>query len=143
MSGATTGNYTFFDRRDGDIDQLEIERLIAEENDPKIRLQLMVMNRINLSLIANTQTVNDVTNTVEKVASRLDAHLTSYEATENQRKGAWRYVAATLGILQAIALIIIADARSSMEAMHKIDEKNSSEIVQIDKRVLLVEQKIK
>jgi len=85
-------------RRSGDSnDQDEIERLIELEDDAKVRLQLIIMNRINLSMIANTSTIN-------AVATKLDAHLTHFEERTkkedellNKGRGSWYLVAVTWG----------------------------------------------
>lgn len=122
-------------------EQQEIEKLIAEENDPKIRLQLMVMNRINLSLIANTKTINDV-------AEKLDAHLTKFEqhtAQEeqmiNQGRGAWKVVSWVIGIVQVIGLAIWVSANEEIASIHQSIAEDQAQHAAIDKRLSLLEAK--
>ena len=99
-------------------EQRDIEELIASENNPKIRLQLIVMNRINLSLIANTETINEI-------AEKLDAHLSVYNAQTieqqallNKGKGAWRIAAWILGIVQVVAVASWVDSRAEITQIH-------------------------
>lgn len=97
--------YDGFRRRAVDRGQQEeIEDLIAQEQDPKIRLQLMVMNRINLSLVENT-------NTIQEINSKLETHLTNFaehtktnEALVNKGRGAWRVVIYVFSFLQIAAI---------------------------------------
>jgi hypothetical protein len=81
-----------------------IEDLIASENDPKQRSFLIVLNSINNSLLANTETIRDI-------SQKLDEHLTNFEkhtAAEseliNKGKGAWTVAAWVLGAAQVAVL---------------------------------------
>ena len=83
---------------------LDIEAMIAAEDDAKQRAFLIVLNSINTSLMANTSTVRDV-------ANKLDAHLTAYEdhvteetAILNKGRGMWTVGAWVLGIAQLAVL---------------------------------------
>ncbi len=100
-------------------EQEKIEKLISEEQDTKVKLQLMVMNRINLSLIANT-------NTIHEIGDRLEEHLVNYEQRTrvedeilNKGKGAWKVVAWIVGIVQAIGLVLWNDVRTNMDQTHQ------------------------
>lgn len=89
-------------RRAMDNNKFDINSMIAEENDPRQRAFLIVLNSINNSLIANTTTTMEV-------AVKLDEHLTHYEqhtsdeaALINKGIGAWKVVAWASGIAQAL-----------------------------------------
>lgn len=105
---------TDFTRRASDASQDRIRLLIEDENDPKDRAFLIVLQQINESLVANTRTINDV-------ANKLDAHLTAYEthaeqeaALLNQGKGAWRIAAWFLGFAQVLAMGAIGVAYTEL-----------------------------
>mgnify|MGYP000868042924 CR=1 FL=1 len=94
-----------------------IEKLIAEENDPKLRAFLILLNAINQSLISNTETTREL-------SDKLDAHLTRFEQKTaqdrsrlDQARGAWRVIAWVLGGVQVIGLGIWTYANS---AIHEI-----------------------
>lgn len=83
---------------------LDIEAMIAAEDDARQRAFLIVLNSINTSLMANTSTVRDV-------ANKLDAHLTAYAdhvneetALLNKGRGMWTVGAWVLGIAQLAVL---------------------------------------
>lgn len=106
-------------RRKSDVGQQEeINELIRNEQDPKNRAFLLVLQQIHQSLIANTETVNDV-------ASKLDKHLTTYEqhaeaeeARINQGRGLWRVLAWMLGLLQVLVLTALGTAYHEVQLLH-------------------------
>lgn len=111
----------------------EINDMIAQENDPKVRLQLMVLQNINASLIANTKTVNDID-------KQLTEHLREYvsrtqieEAFINKGLGAWKIIAWVGGIAQAIILALIVNVSSELKALHIYDSI-------LSERITIVEQ---
>jgi hypothetical protein len=121
-------------------EQKEIEKLIEEENDAQIRLQLMIMNRINLSLIANTKTIHEI-------GAKLEEHLTNYEARTkvedeilNKGKGAWKVIAVIIGIIQAIGLILWNDVRTTMDKTSQALLENSYSHSVFDLRVKKLEE---
>lgn len=134
--------YDGFKRRIGDFDDMsssrhqdDIEQLIAEEEDPRKRLYLIVMNRINLSLVANTQTI-------QKVSDKLEAHLESFEkrskeqdAIVNKGKGAWRVIAVVLGFLQLgsvwLGSVIIDDMKRTHEDIKVIATEQARRDIRI------------
>ena len=63
---------THYKRRQSDSKVGDIEALIAEENDPKQRAFLIILNSINSSMVANTEATRDV-------ADKLDSHLSAFE----------------------------------------------------------------
>lgn len=97
---------------------LDIEKMILEEEDKKQRAFLIVLNSINNSLIANTETIKDV-------SEKLDAHLTSYEnhveqedALLNKGRGAWWVVAWVIGVVQVVGLGIWGVASNDIREIH-------------------------
>lgn len=129
-------------RRLTDNDQQDIEDLIAQENDPKIRLQLMVMNRINLSLIANTKTIEDV-------ADKLDNHLEIYqqnteqsEALINKGKGFWRATAFFLGLLQFIGAGLYYNFTNQVKELMEQENRNQVVHATMIERINELDQKV-
>ncbi len=105
-------------RRASDNRALDIEGMIQEENDPKQRSFLIVMNNINLSLVANTSTIRDL-------SEKFDSHLTSYElrtehedALLNKGLGAWKVAAWVLGVAQSVVIALTVAAYNDLSSIH-------------------------
>lgn len=119
---------------------LDIDQMIMQEDDPKQRAFLIVLNSINNSLIANTETIKDV-------SEKLDAHLTSYEnhveqeeALLNRGRGAWKVMAWVISGVQVIGLGIWAMAREEIKAIHVMMQAEQKQLAQLESRVLFVER---
>ncbi|MDD4971862.1 MAG: hypothetical protein PHT07_20750 [Paludibacter sp.] len=116
-------------------EQQDIENLIAEENDPKVRLQLIVMNRINKSLIENTRTTLDIVKQANEFGEQLSAHIKNFELhrqyqdeIQNKGKGAWIVFAKVIGAVQIVGLGIwgyasneISDIHGGLHSLEKVD----------------------
>ena len=127
-------------RRATDKLPLDIDQLIMQEDDPKQRAFLIVLNSINNSLIANTETIKDV-------SEKLDAHLTSYEnhveqedALLNRGRGAWKVMAWVISGVQVIGLGIWAMAREEIKEIHVMMQAEQKQLAQLESRVLFVER---
>lgn len=127
-------------RRATDKLPLDIDQLIMQEDDPKQRAFLIVLNSINNSLIANTETIKDV-------SEKLDAHLTSYEnhveqedALLNRGRGAWKVMAWVISGVQVIGLGIWAMAREEIKEIHVMLQAEQKQLAQLESRVLFVER---
>ena len=119
---------------------LDIDQLIMQEDDPKQRAFLIVLNSINNSLIANTETIKDV-------SEKLDAHLTNYEnhveqedALLNKGRGAWKVMAWVISGVQVIGLGIWAMAREEIKEIHVMLQQEQKQLAQLESRVLFVER---
>lgn len=96
----------------------DLEQMIAAENDPKLRVLLMLVNTFNANLAANTTAV-------EGISTKLDNHLTKFEQRSaaddelrNQGKGAWKVLAWVLGGVQVIGLGIWIEAKADIKDIH-------------------------
>ena len=83
---------------------VSIEDMIAAENDPKQRSFLIVLNSINNALLANTETVRDIKNSLDDHLAQYARHTQNDDELRNQGKGAWRVLAWVLGSAQAVLL---------------------------------------
>jgi len=131
---------TELNRRATDKLPLDIDQLIMQEDDPKQRAFLIVLNSINNSLIANTETIKDV-------SEKLDAHLTNYEnhveqedALLNKGRGAWKVMAWVISGVQVIGLGIWAMAREEIKEIHVMMQQEQKQLAQLESRVLFVER---
>lgn len=142
-------------RRETDSkEQHDIDKLIAEENDPKVRLHLMVMNSMNRNLIANTDATNAVAAMVTNVSKDLEAHVESFEAHTraeeayikqqdariNQGKGAWRVIAYVIGGVQVLGLGIWGYASNEISSIHNSISVVEKSTIDLDKRLTVLER---
>lgn len=89
-------------RRAMDVYPFDIERLIADENDPKQRAFLIVLNNINKSLVANTEVTQQLSKDFQSHVEEFAAHASREEALLNQGRGMWKILTAVLAALNII-----------------------------------------
>lgn len=128
-------------RRQSDHEQLEIENLIATEDDPKIRLQLMVMNRINLSLIANTHTINDIAVKLDEHLTSFTAHVSREDALINQGRGMKRVGVILMGLLQGLVVWGLYTVTDAVSAINTAQLSNAVQHAQFDTRIKVLEDR--
>lgn len=128
-------------RRFDDI-SMNIETMIAEEDDPKQRAFLIVLNNINNSLLANTITVRDI-------GGKLDSHLVSYENNVrnsdkllNRGKGVWMVVVWLIGLAQVAALAVGSWGVKELADIHSTQQNAQISITRVESRVQAVEKKV-
>lgn len=104
----------------------DIEKLITEENDPRQRAVLIILNSINSSL-------NESAHLTRDVAVKLDHHILKTvernlknDALVNKGRGAWIVAAWVLGIIQLVAVFIFLQVRQELSDLHKYTEFNKS-----------------
>lgn len=131
---------TFPNRRISDNRVGEIESLISEENDPKQRAFLIILNSINASMMANTSATS-------QVAEKLDSHMSLFEKKAeadakllNQGRGAWRVLAWVLGTAQAVILGIAAYVFSDIQQVHTELNQIALTAAKTDARLGLLER---
>ena len=139
----STSNRRVYDSKE----QHDIERLIEQENDPKVRLHLMILNRLHLCMVANTESTKEVANMVTKVGTKLDEHLTNYEehtkqeqALINKGRGAWRVIAWVIGAVQVIGLGIWVKASEEITHMTTVVHVLEQTDARLDTRITVLEK---
>lgn len=110
------------------LDFDEIGDLIKQENDPKTRAILMVLHSINLSLIANTQAVNDTDQQLKQHMIEFRVRTSEADAMLNKGKGAWVILSAALIIAQAAIVWEITGSMAELKTMHAIDFDQATRI---------------
>lgn len=111
--------------------QNEIDNMIKLEQDPKVRLQLMVMNRINLSLVANTTTINHVVEKLEEHLEQFEDYTKKSDEIKNKGIGAWKVVLWGLGIVQMLVFVFITNSRLEDQAIRLDIANNRAEIAEV------------
>jgi hypothetical protein len=128
-------------RRSSDSKSLDIEDMIADENDPKQRAFLIVLNSINNGLMANTTATRDM-------SDKFDSHLSAYDQrTEaesemvNKARGAWRILAWVLGACQALVLMLGTALFNDLGEMHTMFRAGQLTDVRLEARIINLESK--
>lgn len=122
------------DRRKTDVNNEEISELIKMEDDPKNRALLIVLQNINLSLITNTKTVNDIDEQLNKHMELYNTRITSEDAMYNKGRGAWKVLSGILGLIQIALVAFVAHANTQLDRYQSMQR-------QLETRVIVLEQK--
>lgn len=85
-----------------DFTNLDIENMIASENDPEKRVFLIILNSINSALRANTATVGTLKSDFSTHIIEFQAHAVREEAIFNQGRGMWKIAALALAGIQIL-----------------------------------------
>ena len=119
-------------RRHDDGGKIEIDDLIKQENDPKTRAILLVLQNINISLMANTQAVNDTDTQLKAHMSAVAKSTEENNALLNKGRGMWNVISVCLAIVQAGLIYFMGMYLSDIKSLHASDST-------LDKRVLILE----
>jgi hypothetical protein len=127
--------------------QADIERLISEEQDAKVRLQLMILNKINLALIANTNVTNSIRNDLDQHLEVFALRTQQQDALMNKGRGAWWVIIGVLSVAQVLFGSLWMTIRDDMKAIRadisavSIEQaKRSSRLDNLEKNTALLIQ---
>ena len=118
-------------------DQREIDSLIAEEQDPKVRLQLVIMNRIAGSIHSMENILVESTEEHAKLKLDYAEHKKAQEAMENRGKGMALLLNGAKGIIAALIIVTVNFAWNDYQS-EKINNRTFQQ--QNDKRLTDLEQ---
>lgn len=113
--------------------QVEIERLIGEEGDPKARLQLMILNRINLALIANTNVTNSIRSDLDQHLEIFAARTKEQDAMLNKGRGAWWVVTSALVGAQVLFGALWMTVRDDIKSTNAKSEAAVVRVIEVEK----------
>ena len=121
-----------YNRRHDDGGKTEIDDLIKNENDPKTRAILLVLQNINVSLMANTQAVNDTDTQLKKHMVEVAKRTEENNALLNKGRGMWNIISICLAVVQAGLVYFMGMYLSDIKNLHADD-------VAMDKRLVVLE----
>lgn len=130
-----------FNRRSSDVKRHDIESMIAEENDPKQRSFLIILNSINNSLVANTQATAGLSQKFEEHLTKFEQKVEEDAELLNQGKGAWKVAAWVLGGMQALVLAAAVYAANDIKAIHVAIHEGQLTDARIEARIDKLETK--
>lgn len=128
-------------RRATDKTVHDIEQMIAAEDDHKQRAFLIVLNSINNSLIANTHTIQEVSDKLETHLTNFETHTREEDALLNKGRGAWKVAAWVVGVAQVVGVGIWADTRNDIKTLHAAVAALTASDSRMDARVAVLEHK--
>lgn len=121
----------------------DIEKMIMQEDDPKQRAFLIVLNSINNSLIANTDTIREVSDKLESHLEHFEAHTRAEDAMMNKGRGAWRVAAWVIGVAQIIGLGIWQQAKMDLAEINVTLQREQIQLGKLETRVGQVEENVR
>ena len=127
-------------RRDSDRVLMDIEDMIIKEDDPHQRAFLVVLNSINISLVANTRTVTDIGRKLEAHLVNFESHAANEEALMNRGRGAWNILAWVLSIAQVAVIGAYVNMTNEIKDLSSTVNVHSIACQKIETRVNSVEQ---
>jgi hypothetical protein len=120
---------------------MDITSMIAAEDDAKQRAFLIVLNSINMSLVANTATIRDISSKLETHLDNFEVHTAAEEALLNKGKGAWKVMAWVVGLVQSLALALWLTISADVNNIHISVQESRDSTSQLGARVLVLESK--
>lgn len=121
----------------------DIEKMIMQENDPKQRAFLIVLNSINNSLIANTNTIREVSDKLESHLAHFEEHTKTEEALVNRGRGMWKIAAWVIGVAQIIGLGIWQQAKTDLSEINASLQREQVQLGKLETRVGVVEENVR
>ena len=121
-------------RRHDDGGKTEIDELIKQENDPKTRAILLVLQNINVSLMANTEAVNDTDRQLKQHMTAVAKNAEENNALLNKGRGMWNVISICLAVVQAGLVYFMSMYLSDIKSLHAEDAG-------LEKRIIILEQR--
>jgi hypothetical protein len=121
-------------RRHDDGGKTEIDELIKMENDPKTRAILLVLQNINVSLMANTEAVNDTDRQLKQHMVEVAKRTDESNALLNKGRGMWNIISLVLAAVQVALVYFMSMYLSDIKSLHAED-------VGLEKRIIVLEQR--
>ena len=113
-------------RRLGDkMNTLDIGLMIANEDDPKSRATLVVLNSMNILLMKNTERVDEN-------RLLLSNHMVEEAAMTNRKKGMWNILSWMLGIAQIACVAGITFIYNYTSEIRVIQQKNEIKFKELE-----------
>ncbi len=123
-----------YNRRHDDGGKTEIDELIKMENDPKTRAILLVLQNINVSLMANTEAVNDTDRQLKQHMVEVQKRTEESNALLNKGRGMWNIISLVLAAVQMALVYFMSMYLSDIKSLHAEDAG-------LEKRIIVLEQR--
>ena len=102
-----------------------IEHLISEEEDPKEKIRLLLMMRLNTTLVDNVVAVRKLTESFSEHRTEFEDHVRKDLKAMYFRRGAVWASIGLLGIIQSLCLYLVFQHIDFDRQVHKVVEEHS------------------
>lgn len=122
-------------RRQTDHDKLvlledKIVQLIEETDNTKDKAYLLILMKINDSMISNTSSINRVTDEIKEISTAFNIRNKEHDAIINRGKG-WRDVLVWgLGLIQTIGIVSLVAFNNELKDIRKEQATQKIELTQ-------------
>ena len=123
-----------YNRRHDDGGKTEIDELIKAENDPKTRAILLVLQNINVSLMANTEAVNDTDRQLKQHMTAVAKNAEENNVLLNKGRGMWNVISLVLAAVQVALVYFMSMYLADIKSLHAEDAG-------LEKRIIVLEQR--
>jgi hypothetical protein len=120
--------------------QDEIEELIAQENDPKERVKLLLINRLIISIGEYSKRVDVHITNFDEFTKIVEKHMSEEDIRLNQSKGAWRFATPLLGVAQLVVGWMLVAALDDVKSLHAGQHQLAEADHVIIERIIKLEQ---
>lgn len=117
----------------------EIERMIANENDPARRANLIVLNSINNSIVTTVGLAQDMTERLETHIVNFDAHTRKEEKIYNTGRGMWLVLSVVLMTAQAMGTYFFVRLNDNINLMAESIVSLQKTDIKFDSRLGIIE----
>ena len=117
-----------------DVYGFDIQAMIAAENDPDKRIQLIVLNNMNNTLLETIQVVRNLVEEQKTQREAFEAHARNGDALMNQGRGMWRVIAAVALAAQGMVGWAWYEVRDTLKTMQATDVRVESRIDALERR---------
>lgn len=125
-----------FNRRETDRDQAaEIERMISEESDARVRVQLMMMHKL-------TNAVAEISQNVSYLDKKFSTHANDEAALVNQVKGGWKVAAWVFGIAQVVVAGAYMDMRMDVRTLKDAQVNVAVKVERMSENIKSIEHRM-
>lgn len=114
----------------------EIERMIGEETDPRVRVQLLMMYKLTSAVTSMGENVSDLDR-------KFSLHINDDNALVNQIKGAWKVIAWVLGVAQVLVVWVYLDLRTDVRSLAEAQHRDTVQHEHVMGRIEALEKNSK
>jgi len=101
----------------------DILAMIAAEDDPGKRIQLIVMNNLNNTQLETVKVVQNLVAEQKAQREEFERHAKAEEALMNQGRGMWRILAGLLIGIQGLGAWVLYEGWDVLKSMRATDQE--------------------
>jgi hypothetical protein len=111
---------------------IEIEAMIMEEDDPKQRAHLILMNAFKNAIDANTHAIRSITERFDKHQEAFFEHKSTQDNLMHQGKGAWQVMAVVGAAIYAVLVALVLWAGVKIIDLDKKMDTSNARLIRVE-----------